>query len=188
MTERMRAGIRTEREAFYVGTPYQREVWGAWVDACGPWDWFFTGTFKVDVGPDPALERFDRWSGRLAEAQQQSVGRSGIRSVLAVEWTTFGRVHLHAVMRAYRLCDVRRQRWRHRWETLDSACGIARILPATGRASTYLAKYISKGGVVVARGDFGDRSCPGLCVRTVGWNDRKPVRSTAGPALIDRDK
>ena len=187
MTYPMQAGVRSERESFYVGTPFLREAWGAWVDSCGPWDWFATFTFKRDIGPDPAIERFDKWRGRLSEALRQHVGRTtgrkAVRCVLAVEWTTFGRVHLHAVLRAQGLSGVRRQRWRHRWEALDSACGIARIERASGgRASTYLAKYISKGGVIVTRGCFGDRSSPGHSVSAVSWNEGKTVRSTALPS------
>lgn len=162
---KMSACIRVQRDS-WIGWDGS-EAWGRYIDALGPWAWFATFTFKRDVPPDAAVRLYDKWHGRLSEALRTSGHlhdasrrtRAHVRAVLAIEWTTQGRVHLHAVLRAPGLGDLRRQRWRHRWEGLDSACGMARIHDAlSGKASRYLGKYCGKGGSLVLRGDFRDRA------------------------------
>lgn len=156
----MAPAVRTERES-YQGGPLAplAGAWAEWIDLW-PWDWFATFTFKDDVSPDVALRLLDRWLGRLREALTDSAAPM-LQCVVAIEWTCRGRVHLHAVCRAPGLCDVSRKRWRQRWEGLSRVCGMARIHPASGRASGYLSKYCGKGGVIVARGRFAGRTPPG---------------------------
>lgn len=159
----MAAGVRTIADAQFlsVGRAELRGAWGGWIDGAAAWDWFTTHTFVVDVGPDAALARFDRWLARLAEAiRQKSRCSPELQSACAVEWTYRGRVHLHAVVSGRGLSDHRRLRWQHRWEGIDRVCGMARVLPAKGRASAYLAKYCGKGGIVVVRGRFAGWPAP----------------------------
>jgi hypothetical protein len=156
-SEPMAAGIRTldDSLAVKVTNAELRDQWGRWIDRAAEWDWFTTHTFKDDVFPDRALRLFDRWLARLAEAiREKSRCSPELQSACAVEWTCRGRVHLHAVVSGRRLSDHRRLRWQHGWEDLDRACGMARVFPAKGRASAYLAKYCGKGGIVVVRGRF----------------------------------
>lgn len=156
-SESMPAAIRTidDSVAVKVTNVELREEWGRWIDRAAAWDWFTTQTFKEDVFPDRALRLFDRWLARMAEAiREKSRCSPELQSACAVEWTCRGRVHLHAVVSGRGLGDHRRVRWEHRWEGLDPVCGMARVLPAKGRASAYLAKYCGKGGIVVVRGRF----------------------------------
>ena len=132
-----------------------RDAIGEWIDGSVSWDWFTTHTFVQDVFPERALSLFDRWLARLAEAiRQKSCCSPELQSACAIEWTHAKRVHLHSVIAGRGLSDHRRLRWQHRWEDLDRCCGMARVLPAKGRASAYLAKYCGKGGIVVVRGRF----------------------------------
>jgi hypothetical protein len=156
-SEPMAAAVRSLDDALAVKITNieLRDAWGRWIDRAAGWDWFTTHTFKEDVFPDRALRFFDRWLARLAEAiRQKSRCSPELQSACAVEWTCRGRVHLHAVVSGRELSDHRRLRWQHRWEGLDRVCGMARVLPAMGRASAYLAKYCGKGGIVVVRGRF----------------------------------
>jgi len=153
----MAAAVRTLDDALAVkiANVGLRDEWGRWIDSAAAWDWFTTHTFREDVFPDRALRLFDRWLARLAEAiREKSRCSPELQSACAVEWTCRGRVHLHAVVSGRRLSDHRRLRWQHRWEGLDRVCGMARVFPAKGRASAYLAKYCGKGGIVVVRGRF----------------------------------
>lgn len=152
----MAAGIRYPGDGRLAVTSRElRDAYGAWIDEAADWVWFTTHTFVQDVFPDRAVSLFDRWSARLAEACRQKSGCSPeLQSACAIEWTHAQRVHLHSVISARGLSGLRRLRWQHRWEELERCCGMARVLPATGRASAYLAKYCGKGGIVVVRGRF----------------------------------
>jgi hypothetical protein len=155
-SEPMAACVRYPNDGRLVIPSVQlRNAIGEWIDSSADWAWFATFTFVYDVSPEAALARYDRWLARLAEAiRQKSRCSPELQSACAIEWTHAKRVHLHSVIAGRGLSDHRRLRWQHRWEDQDRCCGMARVLPATGRASAYLAKYCGKGGIVVVRGRF----------------------------------
>lgn len=131
------------------------KAWSKFIDKTILWIWFCTFTFKSDVSVERALELFDQWWARLSEAvRQKSKSTLSLTCVVAIEWTHANRVHLHAVVAGPGLDDHRRIRWQHYWEGLHYLCGMARILPAQDRASSYLGKYLGKGGILVLRGRF----------------------------------
>jgi hypothetical protein len=152
----MAACVRNPEDGRLVVTSADlRDAYGTWIDGAAPWAWFATFTFVYDVFPDRALRMFDRWLARLAEAiRTKSRCSPNLTSACAIEWTHAKRVHLHSVIAGRGLSEHRMLRWQHRWEDLDRCCGMARVLPASGRASAYLAKYCGKGGIVVVRGRF----------------------------------
>lgn len=99
----------------------------------------------------------------------QSAGRTKpvVSYVLAVEWTQAGRVHLHAAVsfavfashqsRGSDWEALSRKDWCDRWERMTHRCGMARIYLQRGRASSYLAKELGKGGVFILGGPFARR-------------------------------
>jgi len=140
-----------------------RDAWCRYLDDAGPWDWFTTHTFKQDASPKLALRFYDIWLARLSEACRQKAKRHAhTRAAVAVEWTTNDRVHLHSVIRARGLQAYSRLRWQHRWEGIASRwTGIARVHAANdARATSYLAKYMGKGGILTLRGTWPVISIP----------------------------
>lgn len=146
-----------------------REAWSDYLNAGGPWDWFTTHTFKQDASPRLALRFWDVWFARLSEAcRQKAKRRPNTRAAVAIEWTTNQRVHLHSVIRARGLQAYSRLRWQHRWEGIArNWTGIARVHSANdSRATSYLAKYMGKGGFLVLRGTWPVISDPRSVVKS----------------------
>ena len=138
------------------------KVWANWITRNGPWDWFCTLTFRpeddfrlgVVEEEEDCLKIFRKWLGRVMQAHAQHRANSGLRQkprsrwVVAVEPHSDGRIHLHCLIAACGLSDLSRFRWESRWE--QAGGGMARILPAVGKAAPYLSKYVSKGGFLIS--------------------------------------
>ena len=152
---RLGLGFEWPDETRVAGCYELRRAWSDYIDTSGPWVWFTTHTFVQDPSPKLALHFYDRWYARLNEACRQKAKRAPrARAAVAIEWTYRERVHLHSVIRARGLEAFSRLRWQHRWEGIASRwTGMARVHSAMqGRASSYLAKYLGKGGFLVLRG------------------------------------
>lgn len=134
-----------------------RADWVDWLKAQGRWDWFCTFTFTKDVSAAQAERRFKQWVARLQQSlNHHSKSRKHVRVtfVLAIEYTTLKRVHLHAILKANALQKANRTRWAGRWDSIGFECGIAQVLPARPEACAYVVKYITKDGRLTIGGPF----------------------------------
>jgi len=125
-----------------------RDWWVRFIKGNGPWEWFVTLTFTDDISEKEARRLTRRWLARVRQGARTRAGRTvPFGWVMAVEYTTNARVHLHLLVKADgALTGLPRYRWQQRWESVGDKCGMARVDPARGRASPYLTKYIGKGG------------------------------------------
>lgn len=130
-----------------------RESWVAIIRLNGPWDWFFTLTFKWDLSEGQAVKSFSVWYGRLMDALYQKNGAvTRARLVRVTERTVNNRIHFHGLIGARCLGELSRLRWASRWENARPVNGFARILPAISRAAPYVTKYACKGSDVWCQG------------------------------------
>jgi len=128
---------------------YIIKTWTAWArKTVRNGGWFATFTFEYDVSEEAAVSMFRRFAKRLAQSLKDKTGIQMLRWVLALEWTSEGRVHLHVILNSPGLETLPRKRWMKIWERMSRACGWSRIYPATRKAIPYSVKYAGKGGLL----------------------------------------
>lgn len=124
--------------------PHRRDLWpeyGRFLMA-RTWDWFATLTFAVEIHPEQAARRYDRWARKLRKTNGGEMDHAR-----ALERQKRGVIHFHALISNVRK-DTTRAAWMSEWEEIGE--GFARIYdydPTQG-AAYYLGKYVSKGGEV----------------------------------------
>ena len=135
-----------------------QQDWIDWLDnQPGTWRWFCTFTFNRDVSAAQAERRFKQWLARLLQSLKgQSNKHARMTYLLAIEYTTHKRVHMHAVIKSQCgiLSRANRTRWAGKWDSIGPECGIAQVGKARAEACSYVVKYITKDGRITIGGPF----------------------------------
>jgi hypothetical protein len=137
-----------------------RNEWAIWL-AKYNWQWFCTFTFKNPPHPESANKKFRLWINRLNRGlygcRAQKKGQS-VYWVLALEYHKSGVIHFHALLSNEVDLNETCSRFEamERWEKI---AGIARIYPIDEhleKVTSYVSKYVLKGGEISFSDNLAD--------------------------------
>lgn len=135
---RYRADLQRARVERSASLPPLQAAWGDWISSC-PWDWFVTLTFAVDVHPEQARKRTQRWLDAVEHHRNRPAGIPLIW-VRADEQQRRQVIHSHALLAVVGSVPIMAAS--RLWQRIGG--GWAHIRPyQPGLGGAY---YIAKGG------------------------------------------
>jgi len=142
--------------------PYKYRVHDGWAELIVryPWQWFVTLTFTDDIHPEAALKSMRVW---LSKLNRELFGRRwnekipyDVYWIAAIEYQKRGVIHFHLLINGVR--DTRRLSYMDIWANMGNKNGWARVEPVKKNiaASTYVSKYVTKGGEIYFSNNLPD--------------------------------